>query len=106
QQGSEDVDHLGEQDPRDGYGIPRGAGGAPQRAHHLSYRTLQDASEGPPLPAWPHDARGPAPSPAGLPQEQGHQAVPRPHRQAWYPQVAPGRDEATLSLPRAVRTPA
>src|SRR5262245_888840 len=103
QQGREILDHLGLSHAPERYGVAGGPGGPPERADQLPDGALQDPRQGPPLPSGAHDAGGPAPAPARLPEEQGREALSRSDRQARNPQVGPrDRPRPTLaSAPKA-----
>src|SRR5262249_24317023 len=98
QQGTEILDHHGLSHAPERYGVAGGPGGPPERADQLPDGALQDPRQGPPLPSGDHDAGGPAPAPARLPEEQGREALSRPDRQARNPQVGP-RDRPRPTLP-------
>ena len=71
-----------------GHRVPRSSSRAPQRAHQLPHRALQDAREGSPLPPRPAEARRPAPAPARLPEAQGHRPLRGADPASRHPQVA------------------
>ena len=71
------------------YGAKEGDTGSPEvqvallsQAHQRPHRAPQGAQARPPQPSWPAAARRPAPPPAELPAEEGHQPLPLAHRAA------------------------
>src|SRR6185437_12257594 len=62
--------------------LPGGPGGAPDGTHQGPHGSPQAVSKGQPLPPRPPQARGPAPSPSRVPDQEGQRALPGRHRTA------------------------
>src|SRR5262249_60741670 len=87
---------------RQGHGLDRSAGRAPDDPHRGAHRAPADAQEGPPLAPRPAQARRPPPPPARLPAAHQSRGLPRPDQGARPEEIGaePETEGGSLSEPR------